>query len=258
MEIPYSIIKASKISDKWLVCIHGFGGSRNMFKKQVEKFKEKFNMLLLDLPGHGESKHGLSEGIGYKLSDVAKGIIDTIHSLGISKADFLGISLGTLIIANIAIINSSIIDKAILGGAVFGTPKLLEVAANVVNLIRGILPYSFVVGAFAYLMMPKKNHKISRVFMIRESRKLGKKEFMAWFNETVHNLSFIKNNIDKINKVHNILIMGNEDYVFMPNVKRIAAKYKMRLAQINKCGHVCNIDKWDEFNSIAMRYLAEA
>ena len=44
----------------WLVFIHGFGGSTKMWKRQIDSFKDKFNLLILDLPGHGKSKEGIA------------------------------------------------------------------------------------------------------------------------------------------------------------------------------------------------------
>ena len=42
-------------SDKWLVFVHGIGGSTKTWKRQINEFKD-YNLLLLDLPGHGESQ----------------------------------------------------------------------------------------------------------------------------------------------------------------------------------------------------------
>ena len=46
----------SGINNEWVVFIHGLGGNRNAFKKQIDDYKEKYNLLLIDLHGHGLSK----------------------------------------------------------------------------------------------------------------------------------------------------------------------------------------------------------
>ena len=43
-------------SSKWVIFIHGAGGSSAVWFKQIKPFSEKFNVLLLDLRGHGQSK----------------------------------------------------------------------------------------------------------------------------------------------------------------------------------------------------------
>ena len=42
--------------ENWVVFLHGIGGSTLTWKKQIEAFSEKYNLLLLDLQGHGKSK----------------------------------------------------------------------------------------------------------------------------------------------------------------------------------------------------------
>jgi pimeloyl-ACP methyl ester carboxylesterase len=43
-------------SKEWVVFVHGAGGSSAVWHKQVKPFSEKFNVLLVDLRGHGQSK----------------------------------------------------------------------------------------------------------------------------------------------------------------------------------------------------------
>ena len=41
---------------EWVVFLHGAGGSSTIWYKQIRAFKEDFNVLLIDLRGHGLSK----------------------------------------------------------------------------------------------------------------------------------------------------------------------------------------------------------
>ena len=52
--------------------------------------------------------------------------------------------------------------------------------------------------------------------------------------------------------------MGNEDFTFFNGVKRKYNELKETKIKILKhCGHVCNIQKWKEFNDISLRFLEE-
>ena len=56
-----------------LVFIHGFGGSTKTWKKQIDFFSQKFNLLLIDLPGHGNSvkkKKITPEYVSMKIKEV--------------------------------------------------------------------------------------------------------------------------------------------------------------------------------------------
>ena len=256
MDIPFEVVPSTS-TNKWIVFVHGFGGSRKMFKKQIEMFKKYFNLLIIDLPGHGESCQGLAENKKYNLNDVAKEIIQLLKDLGIKTASFIGISLGTLVIADIATLQPDIIDKMVLGGAICGISVFWMSLVQLVNMLREILPWRMSVSMFAYIMMPMKNHEISREFMIRESINMGKQEFIRWFNVIATDMNYMKKNITSIAKQKSLFIMGSQDHVFMTNVKNLANKYGIDLKVINKCGHVCNIEKSQEFNNMALAYLLD-
>jgi pimeloyl-ACP methyl ester carboxylesterase len=48
-------------SKEWVTFIHGAGGSSAIWYQQVKSFKKEFNVLLVDLRGHGKSKKPLNE-----------------------------------------------------------------------------------------------------------------------------------------------------------------------------------------------------
>ncbi|MFL2598998.1 MAG: alpha/beta fold hydrolase [Flavobacteriaceae bacterium] len=50
--LKYSIYK-NKDSSNWVTFIHGAGGSSSIWYKQIRTFSKKFNLLLIDLRGHG-------------------------------------------------------------------------------------------------------------------------------------------------------------------------------------------------------------
>jgi len=42
-------------STEWVTFVHGAGGSSSIWFKQIRFFQKDFNVLLLDLRGHGKS-----------------------------------------------------------------------------------------------------------------------------------------------------------------------------------------------------------
>ena len=83
-------------SDKWLVFLHGLSGTIRTWGKQMDEFQE-YNLLLIDLPGHGESQ---IQNFKVNVKNVNKQIKDTLDSLkmtysptssGVSQSLSLGI-----------------------------------------------------------------------------------------------------------------------------------------------------------------------
>lgn len=70
------------------------GSSRVMWSHQVEPISTHHRTLLLDHRGHGQSP--MPDG-PYEMSDLAEDVIATMDSLGIERADFVGLSLGGMV-----------------------------------------------------------------------------------------------------------------------------------------------------------------
>ncbi len=51
--LKYEIVDNQK--EEWVVFVHGIGGSTKTWSKQIDAFSEQYNLLLLDLPGHGQN-----------------------------------------------------------------------------------------------------------------------------------------------------------------------------------------------------------
>jgi len=73
-----------------LVLIHGFCENNTCFNKQVLFFKDLYKVLLVDLPGFGQS----NAQVGISMDDMALEIKRVLDSLGISKCVMMGHSMG--------------------------------------------------------------------------------------------------------------------------------------------------------------------
>ena len=53
-----------------------------------------------------------------------------------------------------------------------------------------------------------------------------------------------------------LIISGDEDHCFISGAKALVDRVKTTEIQIiEKCGHVCSIEKWGDFNSMALNFL---
>lgn len=240
-------------SDKWLVFVHGIGGSTNTWKRQMNDF-DKYNLLFLDLPGHGGSQ---IQNFIVNIKNVNKAIKETLDNLQIHKADFIALSLGSLVIANFAVVYPEYIHSLILGGAVLSIAGIYKYLMMSANALKKILPYRLMFNTFACIMLPKKNHALSRKIFVRESLKMQRNQFCAWVSylaQATHPEALLA----KLKKLHlNIFfISGDEDVCFLKGTKQAVGFLKdASLHIIKKCGHVCSIEKADEFNVQANQYL---
>ena len=252
--LKYELI--DNLKEEWVVFIHGIGGSTKTWGKQIEEFSKKYNLLLLDLPGHGLN----ADNIIHKVSPrkLHKGIKDTLDSLQIKNAHFVGLSLGTVVIAQFAVCFPQYVKSVILGGPSLKLTKVSKAAVICANKMRGMVPYEFLYQFFAWFMMPKKNHETSRKIFLREVVKLDKETMFAWIEylQYVLNPEKLLNRLDGLGKKV-LFISGEEDHCFLDGAKSVVEKAKnMELKIIEKCGHICSIENWKTFNQLALEHLS--
>ena len=107
-------------SSEWVVFIHGAGGSSSIWFKQLKAYRQYFNVLLVDLRGHGRSAETTSgqAGESYTLRGVSGDVIDVMDRLNITQAHIVAMSLGTLIGHTMAQYHPHRIKSMVLGGAI--------------------------------------------------------------------------------------------------------------------------------------------
>ena len=257
--LKYSIYK-NKNSKKWVTFIHGAGGSSSIWYKQIRSFSKKFNLILIDLRGHGSSKVKFLKKAyrEYTFDGICKDIIEVLDYEKIKKTDFIGISLGTILIRHIAQLYPSRINRMILGGAILKLNFKSRVLMNIANWTKSFMPYMLIYRVLSYIIMPNKNHSESRNLFIREAKKLYQKEFIRWFRLTVEILPLLKIFRQVEVKIPTLYLMGDQDYMFLPAVRSVAFKHSYsKLKIIPNCGHVVNVEKHKIFNKYSINFLID-
>lgn len=241
--------------EDWVVFIHGIGGSTKTWKKQIDSFSQEYNLLMLDLPGHGQSE-SLPRVTISKVNELIKEVLDYE---GITSADFVSMSLGTLVAAHFAVKYPTMVKSLVFGGAVIHVDAIHRGLMKFANTTKKVIPHHIIYNIFAVIMMPKKNHKKSRKIFMREAKKMKRRDFIEWVGylyEIVHPKNII-NELKKLN-IKMYFISGDQDSCFVQGVKRLSkmlSQSKMDL--IKKCGHVCTIEKYQEFNQKVLSWLQE-
>ncbi len=246
---------------EWVTFVHGAGGSSTIWFRQVREFAKHYNVLLLDLRGHGNSKteKKVSWGKKYSFQSIANDIVEVLDHLNIQSSHFVGISLGSIIIRQLAEMQPQRVSSMILGGAILKMNFRSQILMRVGNLFKYVLPYLVLYKLFAFIIMPKKNHQQSRLLFVNEAKKLYQKEFIKWFKLTAEINPLLKWFRQVEIKIPTLYVMGEEDYMFLPAVKKVVADHfqSSKLAIIPACGHVVNVEKPEIFNQLVLHYLQQ-
>jgi pimeloyl-ACP methyl ester carboxylesterase len=243
---------------EWVVFIHGAGGSSTIWYKQINSFRKHYHLLLIDLRGHGRTKvdEEVNKRLDYTFDSIAQEIYDVLDVNSISKAHFVGVSLGTILIRQLVEIDQSRIISMVMSGAIVSLTNFSRILIIIGNSLKKSVPFLFLYTLFAFIILPKRSHKKSRSVFIHEAKKMKKTEFIRWFGLT--------RSLDKLLKVYQksthglpiLFISGEEDHLFIEDVKKMAQlEPKGKLEIIENCGHIVNIEKAEIFNEITLDYL---
>lgn len=247
-------------SQKWVTFVHGAGGSSSIWYKQVREFRKHFNILLLDLRGHGNSKPNLKDALKdkYTFDSITQDILDVIEYEKIQKSHFVGISLGTILIRNLAEKYPDRVESMVMGGAIMKLNLRSQVLMRLGVICKSIVPYLWLYRFFAFVIMPKKNHKESRSLFVHEAKKLYQKEFIRWFKLTSEINPLLRFFRAAEVAIPALYIMGKEDYLFLPTIQKLTKEStSSELVVVDNCGHVVNIEQPTIFNSVVIQYLRE-
>ena len=162
-----------KTAKDWVTFVHGAGGSSSIWFKQIRSFSSVFNVLVLDLRGHGNSQHVLKEAFNekYTFDSITHDIVEVIDHLNIKVSHFTGISLGTILIRNLAEKHPERVKSMIMGGAIMKLNLKSQLLMRVGVFFKSVVPYLVLYKLFAFIIMPRKNHKKSRLIFVNEAKK---------------------------------------------------------------------------------------
>ena len=256
--LAYTLFE-NKNSEEYVTFVHGAGGSSTIWFKQIREFRKYFNVILLDLRGHGESgkkQNTIFKG-KYTFKSVANDVIELLDFLKVQKSHFVGISLGTIVIRQLAEMHPEKVQSMIMGGAIMQMNFRSQILIKLGDLFKNMIPYLLLYKLFAFIIMPKRNHKQSRIMFVNEAKKLYQKEFIRWFKLTAEINPLLKWFRQVELNIPTLYIMGDEDYMFLPAVKKVVANHfkTAQLFIVENCGHVVNVDKPNIFNKKALEFL---
>lgn len=238
-----------------LLLIHGLGSSTHDWEEQVPAFSQKFQVITIDLRGHGQTDKPKGP---YSIQMFAEDIAGLLKKLGVKLTNVLGISLGGGVAFQLAVDYPDLVKSLIIVNAG------IEIPMDSFKMKLEAFKRIFIVKLVG---MKKMGEVLApRLFIKPEQEELRKKLIERWAeNDKKAYLSAMRALIgwtirDQLNKINfpTLVIGSDEDYApssvkeeytaLIPNAKFI---------EIKDARHAVPIEKPKEFNEIVMRFLSE-
>jgi len=242
-----------------LVFIEGLAQQLIMWKYQIEELQKYFKLVLFDLRGNGKSDKPIS---GYSVDIFADDTIGLIRELKLEKPNILGVSLGGFIALKVLHKAGDEINKAILVNTAYGGPNYIPPSMEVLNIMLtgggGKTPFekgfnSLSLG-FTEKFVKEKREVIEEIV---NSLLENPQPPYAYQGQAMAGANF---NMEKeVEEIKNevLVIIGEKDKV-VPKENGINLKNKLKNSKlhiIKDAGHLCFIEKYEEFNEVVKNFL---
>lgn len=243
--IEYSLSRRE--GEDTVVFLHGLGAMQDQFALQHRFFSQKFQVLSLNVAGHG----GSTPKKDFTLPACADDVVALLDELGIDKVHFIGNSMG----GNIGYELVKRYEQRLRSFTTFGTTAELKVGKGAVKIIR------FMYKLISSKMLGSMSGSVGRT---KESKEVIKK-MMTKMNKAVildilPELSDL-NYLDVIAKseVPALIIRGDKDAeinrTLSSAIETFQQRGRFRLVELNDAGHFANLDAPDEFNNRLLGFI---
>ena len=242
--------------DRWVVMIHGAGGSIEVWFRQVADYAKHFNLLLVDLAGHGGSANE-SFGKGFNFSKAAEQVMEVVNHLKIAKGHFIGLSLGSIVVRLIAKHNPHRVTSMVLAGAVTQLNAKVRVMLGLASTFKRIIPYSLIKRVIAKCIIPQEKYSKSKKLFLNSAKKVSFDSFLNWIKLGDGVSSRIKELFNEYISIPTLYLMGEDDKLFLPQVEQTVRNSgdNVSLIVVPKAGHVCNVDNKRFFNRHSLEFM---
>lgn len=244
-------------SKDWIVFIHGAGGSIKTWNYQVPALKQYYNLLLIDLRDHGESKMVIPDHNVYQFSIITSDIKEVLDHLKIKKANFVTLSFGSVLMQDFSMRHGHLVNKIVIAGGIFKGNWLIKSFVTLARFFNLFLSYQKMYSMFSYLLMPKRrNQKARRIYQL-QAKKLTQQEYMKWVGLYGEFFRLLGQFYQQVLQSPTLVIMGGEDFIFLKSAKTFVNRQpRASIETLGKAGHICNIESPDDFNRLVIDFFS--
>ena len=231
-----------------LLFIHGSGGNHSIWSHQYGRLHKKYNIIAVNLPGHGPSG-GSGEHTIERYCLWIKDIVDVLH---LNKVVLVGHSLG----AAIALQSAINYPEKIEGIVCIGAGEKMPVNSFFLEFLQTNPPQipAEIIDLICKFSLAKENRP-KFISPLGKSIAMSKVDVMYGDLAACNNLD-LTGQTDKI-KVPALIVCGDEDKMTPHDLSRDLAAHikRAKLETLAGAGHMAMIEKPAEFNETLDKFV---
>jgi 3-oxoadipate enol-lactonase len=228
-----------------VVCVHGLGGDSNTYTPLMPAMA-RHRVIRVDLPGSGRSQR--AEG-PLSIERFVGTLIDVCARLGVTRAHWVGHSMGTIVCQHLAVDHPKLVASVALFGPLMSPPDAARTAitARAAKAREGVAAMHEITEALinAALSSDTRQRQPLAVAFVRESLMRQDGESYARTCEALAGAQAAA--VDRI-EAPVLLVTGDEDGVAPPQAVRAFADKlhgarNARVVVLPRCGHWTPIER---------------
>ena len=241
-----------------IVCVHGLGGSSNTWTPLMPALT-RHRVIRVDLPGSGRSQQ--VEG-ALSIDGYVETLLSVCARLGVTRAHWLGHSMGTIVVQHIAASQPKLVASVALFGPLIEPPEAARRAmkARAAKAREGAAGMHEITQALlnAAISADTRQRLPVAVAYVRESLMRQDGEAYARSCEALAGAQAAA--VDRI-EAPVLLVTGDEDGVAPPQsvramAERLRAARSTRVVVLPRCGHWTPVERPEECQRELREFLA--
>jgi 3-oxoadipate enol-lactonase len=239
----------------------GLGSTRLGWWKQIKPFSSKYRVINMDNRDAGDS--GLGTG-PYTIADMAEDVVGVIQNLKLGPTHMVGISMGGMIMQELAIRHPELVDKLVLVSTTAGGPTGVNAKPEISALLvrkededietRVRNTFTAIAGE-GY--MAKHPEDLDQIVKNSIAKPMSAESYQRQLGACVgHFRQGVADQLTKIT-VPTLVVHGDYDPLIpYPNGQYLAEHIKgARLVTFPGVGHISMIESPERFNREVIKYL---
>lgn len=205
--------------NKWVIFFHGAGLDHNMFKAQLKVVPASYNVILLDVRGHGASK--LKNGRKFVMEDVISDVKKLYEVNNIDKAILIGQSMGGNLAQEIVYRYPNMVYGLILIDCSQNTAKLKTIeklSLKTSGILFKLYPWKLLIKASS---LASGNEASTKDYIVECFKNISKGQFIDIMTELI---KCLHEDCKFKMSVPVLLICGEDDR--LGNIKKIMRKWE--------------------------------
>jgi pimeloyl-ACP methyl ester carboxylesterase len=237
-----------------IILVHGLGGSVFDWIMQIPFFSKVYRVIAVEMRDHGESDKWSGP---YDIKMFSEDLDQFVGKLGVQKSVFFGVSMGGMIVMQLALDHPKMVEALVLADTMPGLfEDSIRTALEMASMSQKMTGEELATATMSYLFTPEfiKNHPAIILQMIKIS---DARDPSSTFRAAGGLASYdVKKRLKEI-KIPTLIVQGEDDQVVPLSAARYLEEHikGAKLMVLSNGRHMSIIEKADEFNKAVLDFL---